>query len=58
MGARKSDERHVRNITKNSSGTYSVTIPIDLIRELYWQRGQQVTIKLRGNKLVIQDWDG
>lgn len=58
MGARKSDEQHVRNITKNSSGTYSVTIPIEFIRELYWQKGQQVTFKLRGNKLVIQDWEG
>ncbi|MCA9342922.1 hypothetical protein KC950_02835 [Candidatus Saccharibacteria bacterium] len=56
MGARKDGEQDVRSITQNSSGTYSVSLPIGLIRQLRWQRNQRVTIKKQGNKLVITDY--
>ena len=56
MGTRKAGEQDVRNITQNKTGTYSVTLPISLVRELRWQQGQKVVISKRGDKLVIDDW--
>lgn len=58
MGVRKSDEQQIRKLTKNDSGTYSVTLPIELVRELRWQVGQQVVVKRRGKRIVIEDWIG
>ena len=56
MGIRKTGQETVRNVTRNSSGTYSVSLPIEFARELHWQRGQKVVVNLKGNKLTIQDW--
>ena len=56
MGVRRAGEQSVRNITQNRTGTYQVSLPIGLVRELKWQQGQKVTIKRSGDKLVIQDW--
>ncbi len=58
MGTRKTGEQHIRNLTKNSTGTYSVSVPIGLIHELRWQQGQQLVVKRSGKKLIIQDWQG
>jgi hypothetical protein len=56
MGARKFNQQHIRNITQNSSGTYSITLPKQLIRELRWQRHQQLTVRREGKKLIVEDW--
>lgn len=56
MGTRKSGEQKIRNLTKNSTGTYQISVPIELIRLLRWQRGQQLVVKKVGDKLVIMDW--
>ena len=56
MGTRKASEQPVRNLTVNSTGTYSISLPKSLIQELHWQRGQRLTVARQGKKLVIQDW--
>lgn len=56
MGMRALSDQRTRTITKNSTGTYSVSIPIDELRKLGWQKGQKVVIKRRGKKLIIEDW--
>lgn len=56
MGVRKTDEQQIRKLTKNGSGTYSVSVPIELVRELRWQVGQQVVVKRHGKRIVIEDW--
>lgn len=56
MGTRKSGEQQIRNLTKNSTGTYQISVPIELIRLLRWQVGQQLVVKKSGDKLVIEDW--
>lgn len=57
MGAKRAGQRHVRVLTQNNTGTYSVSIPIETVRNLRWQRGQKVTIRQQGKKLVIEDWE-
>lgn len=56
MGRRKVGQEHVRNIQK-SHGTYSVSIPIALMRELGWREKQRVVVtRSSGGKLVIEDF--
>ena len=43
-------------LQKNSTGTYQVSLPIDLVRTLGWKQGQKVVFKKRGKDLVIVDW--
>lgn len=56
MGRRKIGNERVRSIQK-SNGSYLVSLPIDLVRELGWQHKQRVTIELSGRtKLIISDY--
>ena len=56
MGTRKAGEQNIRNITQNRTGTYQVSLPIQLVRELQWKDRQKVTVKKQGDKLIIEDW--
>lgn len=47
--------RLVRRLTKNSSGTLSVSIPIEHAIELGWKKGEYVHVERRGNQLIITD---
>ncbi len=56
MGTRKAGEQNIRNLTQNSSGTYQITIPKQLVAELKWRQGQKLTVKKIGNIIQIEDW--
>jgi antitoxin component of MazEF toxin-antitoxin module len=56
MGTTKVEYEDIRIITQNSTGTYSVTLPIARMRKLGWRKGQKITVKQQGEKLVIEDW--
>lgn len=56
MGVRKAGEQQIRTLTENSTGTYSITIPISLVRELQWQSGQKLVVTKQGRKLTVADW--
>lgn len=56
MGAKKLGSQNVRSITQNSTGTYAVTLPLQLARELGWRKGQKVVVTRRGQTLVVADW--
>jgi len=56
MARRKLTERGVRKLSKTGGGSITVTLPIELIRELKWREKQKVVVKKRGNKLVVEDW--
>jgi len=56
MGVRKAGENHIRSVTKNNSGTYQISLPIGLVRDLKWQQGQKVVVEQKGKTLVITDW--
>jgi antitoxin component of MazEF toxin-antitoxin module len=55
MARRKSNEEHIRKITK-SGDSYALTIPIDVMRELGWQEKQKVVVEKRGSGLAIKNW--
>jgi len=57
MTRRKMEERHIRSLTKVSSGTsYAVTIPIQYIRKLKWRAKQKLEVKLYQDRIIVRDW--
>lgn len=56
MGTRKAGEQSIRNITQNSTGSYQITIPKQLVAELKWRQGQKVTVSKIGERLIVEDW--
>jgi len=56
MARRKIEDRGVRNLTKRTSGSYTVTLPIEIVREFKWKDKQKLTVRKSGNKIIIEDW--
>ena len=56
MGTTKRGNESQRSLLQNSSGSYMVSLPIQLVRQLSWRQGQRLTIRKSGEKLVIEDW--
>ncbi len=53
---RKLQDRNIRKISKRK-GSYAITLPIEMIRELKWREKQKVVVKKQGEKLIIVDWE-
>jgi len=57
MARRKLNERGVRKLSRRGSGgSISVTIPVEIIRELKWKSKQKVIVTRKGKSVVINDW--
>lgn len=57
MNGRKIEDRYTRSLYKTGGGkTYTVTLPIDIIRELKWQSKQKVEVRRNGDRIMITDW--
>ena len=52
---RKLEEKNIRKIYKKS-GSYAVTLPIEVIREFKIKEGQKVVVKKYGKGILITDW--
>ncbi len=57
MTRRKVGEENVRKIQKMRR-SYYVSLPVNIVRRLRWQEGQNVTVENRGKEIVIKDWKG
>jgi hypothetical protein len=55
MGTKQQETWKDRFLQKNNTGTYTVSIPINMIRDLRWQQGQRVRIRREGKKIIIED---
>ena len=55
MSRRKLEDKHIRKITR-SGDSYSITIPIEIMREFKWREKQKVVIKKRGKSFNVSDW--
>ena len=56
---RISSENNIRKITKTAGGSsYSITLPIDVIRRWGWKEKQKVELEIdEKNKVIkIRDW--
>ena len=57
---RISSETNIRKITKTAGGSsYSITLPIDIIRRWGWRERQKVELEIdEKNKVIkIRDWE-
>jgi len=55
MATKEHDNWDERIIQKNNTGTYTVSIPIDMIDDLKWRQGQRVLVKRKGKVIHIKD---
>ncbi|MFH1175503.1 MAG: AbrB/MazE/SpoVT family DNA-binding domain-containing protein [bacterium] len=57
MPRRKLEDKNIRKLTKIGGGrSFSITLPIDIIRKLGWRERQNLSVNLRGDKIIIEDW--
>ena len=49
-------KRNVRKLYKHSK-SYTLTVPIEIVRELGWQERQKVVVKKHGQGILISDWE-
>ncbi|MCK5285869.1 MAG: hypothetical protein KAJ58_01430 [Candidatus Pacebacteria bacterium] len=49
-------KKDIRKIVKNGAGTYSISIPKDLMKELRFKERQKVVVKKHGKGILIEDW--
>jgi len=56
MGRRRINKENIRKIQQSSRGSYYISIPIKLMRQLGWKERQKVVVKKSGKKLIISDW--
>ncbi len=56
MANRSYEERAIRSLTRNSAGSYLVSLPIEYIKKLKWKSKQKVVVKLFSDTIVIKDW--
>lgn len=54
--AKRIGKRKIRKLYKHSR-SYAVTIPVELIRALRWQKKQRVEFRWEGKRLIIEDYD-
>ena len=54
---RRIENRNIRKLTKSGGGaSISLTLPIEIVRELKWRDNQKVVVKKRGKGILIIDW--
>ncbi len=51
-------EKLVRKLTRVGKRSLSVVIPAELIDELGWRERQKLTVRRRGQQIIIEDWKG
>jgi antitoxin component of MazEF toxin-antitoxin module len=52
---RKLEDKNIRKVFKKS-GSYCVTVPIEIIKDLKIREGQKLEFRKRGGDIVISDW--
>ena len=59
MSRKPLNKRSIRKLGKVGGGTsYSITLPIEIIREFGWREGQKLVVRKYGeNKVIIEDWE-
>jgi len=56
MPTQKSFNKNIRKLTKVGGLSLSVTLPIEIVREMKWREKQKVTVRKSGQKIIIEDW--
>lgn len=57
MARRKLEDRNIRKLSKRTNGSYAVTLPVEVIRELKWRDKQKLVVRRSGKKIIVEDWE-
>jgi len=52
---RKITDKNIRKIYRRS-GSYAVTIPMEMVKSLSIRENQKVVFSQKGKKIIISDW--
>ena len=52
----EAEPKNVRKLQKQSNGSTTVALPVDLLGELKWKDKQKVIVKKRGEGILIETW--
>lgn len=52
---RKLKNKNIRKVYKKT-GSYAVTIPMEMIKTLKIKKGQKVEFFMKGKSIIIKDW--
>jgi len=53
---RKLIDKSIRKLTKAGRVSLSVTIPVEIVKDLGWREKQKVVVKKVNGSVVIRDW--
>lgn len=54
---RRLNNQNIRKLGRTGKGSsFFITLPIEMVRNLKWRERQKLTVKLKGKKLIIEDW--
>jgi len=56
MSRRKIEERNIRKLTRVGGTSLSVTLPVEMVKDLKWKERQKVVLKKIGKQIIIKDW--
>ncbi len=56
MPRQKIMDRNIRKIIKSGNGSYILTIPMEMVKELGWRERQKVVFSKKGREIRIKDW--
>jgi len=56
MGVQKAIDKNIRKLTRVGKTSLSITIPVEMVKELKWKERQKVVVHLSGKKIIIEDW--
>ena len=56
MAQQKEQNKNIRKLTRVGRGSISVTIPVEMVKQLKWKERQKVVLSLKNKKITIQDW--
>jgi len=56
MTTRKTEDKNIRKITRVGKTSLSVTLPVEMYKELGWKEKQKVVMKKVKGGILIKDW--
>jgi len=56
MTTRKTEDKNIRKITRVGKTSLSVTLPVEMYKELGWREKQKVVMKKVRGGILIKDW--
>ena len=60
MSITRADQRNTRKLNRVGRGrTYSITLPIEVIRKFRWQKKQKLALEIdfKKKRIIIKDWE-